>query len=210
VCIGAVRGSKNIFMKSSTLIIILLLALSGAMYFLGRKNGVTEIKSTVINNQQLVTQIAELSSLEVSGNTSVKMSNAGDNSSWWEGFKNYLAENTLQVTVPYKAKFGVDMGKGKVDIKQTDTAVVLNFPAVKMLSFQLELDKLETMNQTGLFSRTTIGDMKRAEQQMYISAKQQLESNTSYLEKAKVHMAEIFTNYYKPLGYKVICTFNQP
>ena len=197
-------------MKSSTLIIILLLALCGAMYFLGKRNGTTEIKSTVINNQQLVTQIAELSSLEVSGTTSVTLTNAGDNGSWWENLKDYLAENTLQVTVPYHAKFGVDMKNGKVTINENDTAIVLNFPAVKMLSFQLDLDKLETMNQTGLFSRTTIVDMKRAQQQLYISAKGQLENNTSYKEKAKQHIAEIFTNYYKPLGYKVVCNFTQP
>ena len=197
-------------MKSSTLIIILLIALCGAMYFLGKRNGTTEIKSTVINNQQLVTQIAELSALEVSGSTSVKLSNAGDNSSWWENLKDYLAENTLQVTVPYNAKYGVDMQHGKVHISENDTAVVLNFPQVKMLSFQLELDKLETMNQTGLFSRTTISEMKRAEQQLYVSAKQQLQGSNTYLEKAKQHIAEIFTNYYKPLGYKVICNFTQP
>lgn len=197
-------------MKSSTLIIILLLALCGAMYFLGKRNGTTEIKSTVINNQQLVTQIAELSSLEVSGTTSVTLSNAGDNSSWWENLKDYLAENTLQVTVPYHAKFGVDIKDGKVAIEQSDTAIVLNFPALKMLSFQLDLDKLETMNQTGLFSRTSIADMKRAQQQLYVSAKGQLENNAGYKAKAKQHIAEIFTSYYKPLGYKVICTFSQP
>ncbi len=197
-------------MKSSTLIIILLLALCGAMYFLGKRNGTTELRATVINNQQLVTQIAELSSLEVSGSTSVKLSNAGDNSSWWENLKDYLAENTLQVTVPYHAKFGVDMQHGKVTISENDTAVILHFPAVKMLSFQLELDKLEMMNQTGLFSRTTIADMKRAEQQMYVSAKGQLENNAGYKEKSKQHIAEIFSNYYKPLGYKVICNFTQP
>ena len=197
-------------MKSSTLIIILLLALCGAMYFLGKRNGTTELKATVINNQQLKTQIAELSALDVSGNTSVKLSNAGDKSSWWENLKDYLAENTLQVTVPYHAKFGVDMQQGKVSISENDSAVVLNFPPVKMLSFQLELDKLETMNQTGLFSRTTIADMKRAEQEMYVAAKRQLETNSGYKEKAKQHIADIFTNYYRPLGYKVICNFTQP
>lgn len=196
-------------MKSSTLIIILLLALCAAMYFLGKRNGTTALRATVINNQQLITQIAELSSLNVSGSTSVKLSNAGNNGSWWENFKDYLAENTLQVTVPYHAKFGVDMQQGKVGISENDSAVILTFPPVKMLSFQLELDKLETMNQTGLFSRTTIDDMKRAEQEMYVSAKRQLENNTGYQEKAKQHMAEILTNYYKPLGYKVICKFTQ-
>ena len=196
-------------MKSSTLIIILLLALCGAMYFFGKRNGTTEIQSTVINNQQLVQQIAELSALEVSGTTSVKLSNAGEKSSWWEGVKNFLAENTFQLTVPYKCKYGVDMSKGQVVISQNDTAVLLTFPAIQMLSLQLELDKIETMNQTGLFSHTTVEDMKRAEQQMYIAARQQLSGNTAYIAKATSHITDIFTQYYKPLGFKVICTFGQ-
>lgn len=186
------------------------MALCGAMYYIGKKNGTTEIRSTVINNQQLVQQIAELSSLEVSGSTSVTLSNAGDNSNWWENFKDYLAENTLHVAVPYHAKFGVNMKQGKVTISENDTAIILKFPAIMMLSFQLDLDKLETMNQTGLFSRTTIADMKQAEQQLYVSAKAQLENNAVYKEKAKQHIADIFTSYYKPLGYKVICNFTQP
>ena len=197
-------------MKSTTIIIVMLLLLCGAMYFLGKKNGTTEIKATIINNQLMVQQIAELSALDVSGTTTAKLSNAGDNNSFWEGFKNYLAENTLQVTVPYHAKYGVDMSKGRVNINKNDTAVILNFPPVKLLSFQLLLDKIEVMNQTGLFSRTTIADMRKAQQQMYVSANEQLSNNAGYQTKAREHITAIFTQYYKPLGYKVICNFTQP
>ena len=197
-------------MKSTTIIIVMLLLLCGAMYFLGKKNGTTEIKATIINNQLMVQQIAELSALDVSGTTTAKLSNAGDNNSFWEGFKNYLAENTLQVTVPYHAKYGVDMSKGRVNINKNDTAVILNFPPVKLLSFQLLLDKIEVMNQTGLFSRTTIADMRKAQQQMYVSANEQLSNNAGYQSKAREHITAIFTQYYKPLGYKVICNFTQP
>ena len=197
-------------MKSTTIIIVLLLLLCGAMYFLGKKNGTTEIKATIINNQLMVQQIAELSALDVSGSTTAKLSNAGDNKSFWEGFKNYLAENTLQVTVPYHAKYGVDMSKGRVSINRNDTAVVLNFPPVKLLSFQLLLDKIEVMNQTGLFNRTTIADMRKAQQQMYLSTNAQLSNNEGYHTKAREHITSIFTQYYKPLGYKVICNFTQP
>ena len=197
-------------MKSTTIIIVMLLLLCGAMYFLGKKNGTTEIKATFINNQLMVQQIAELSALDVSGTTTAKLSNAGDNNSFWEGFKNYLAENTLQVMVPYHAKYGVDMSKGRVNINKNDTAVVLNFPPVKLLSFQLLLDKIEVMNQTGLFSRTTIADMRKAQQQMYVSANEQLSNNAGYQTKAREHITAIFTQYYKPLGYKVICNFTQP
>jgi hypothetical protein len=195
-------------MKPQTLIIILLVALCAAMYLLGKRNGTTELKSTVINNLQFVQQIAELSVLEVSGTTTVKLSNTGDKTGWWQGVKNYLVENTLQVSVPYHAKYGVDVSKGKISISQDDTSVVLHFPAVAMLSFQVELDKLETMNQTGLFNRTTIADMKLAQQQLYTSSKQQLASNAAYVQKSEEQIKSVFKKYYQPLGYNVICTFD--
>ncbi len=197
-------------MKSSTVIIILLIGFATAMYFLGKKNGTTEIKATIINNQQMVQQIAELSSLDVSGTTTAKLTNVQEQNGFWDGLKNYLAENTLQVTIPYHAKYGVDMSGGKVSINGNDTTVILNFPQVKLLSLQLELDKMETMNQTGIFNHTTIGDMKQAQQQLYTSAHQQLVENAGLLEKARQHINEIFVNYYKPLGYKVICNFTKP
>ena len=87
---------------------------------------------------------------------------------------------------------------------------MLQLPAIKMLSFQLQLDKLETMNQTGLFNRTSIADMKQAQQQLYIAANNQLGQNQIFIQKAANYITAIFTEYYKPLGYKVICNFNKP
>ncbi|MEN9571415.1 MAG: hypothetical protein RL172_2646 [Bacteroidota bacterium] len=197
-------------MRSSTIIIILLIGLCMAMYFLGKKSGTTEIRSTVINNTQLVKQIAELSSLEVTGSTTAKLTNATDDPGIWNSLKNYFAENTLQVTIPYIAKYGVDVAGAKLSINKTDTALVVALPACKLLSFQLQLDKIETMNQTGLFASTTIADMKRAEQQLYTAANAQLASNAGLLQKTKQHITEIYNNYYKPLGYKVVCTFANP
>ncbi len=182
-------------------------ALCAAMYFLGKKNGSTQIKSTIINNAQLVKQIAELSSLEVTGTTTARISNAGNISGVWNNFKNYFIENTLQVTIPYTAKYGVDVSKSAFNINHTDSAIVINLPPCKMLSLELKLDRMETMNQTGLFARTTVADMKLAEQQLYTAASRQLGNDTMLLEKAKKHITEIYNQYYSNLGYRVACTF---
>jgi hypothetical protein len=197
-------------MKSSSIIIVLLLLLCGAMYFLGKQNGSTQIKNSIVNNQKIVKQIAELAALEVDGSTTTTYSNAGNDNGFWNSIKNYLAENTLQITIPYKAKYGVDLSKAKIVINKNDTAVLLQFPAIQLLSFQLQLDKLQTMNQTGLLNRTTVADMKIAQQQMYTAAQSQLANNTNYIQQATKHISAIFTDYYSPLGYKVICTFNKP
>ena len=197
-------------MKSSSVIIILLIAFAVSMYFLGKKNGTTELKATIINNALLVKQIAELSSLEVSGTTTTKLTNVGENAGMWESMKNYFAENTLQVSIPYIAKFGVDVSKVNISVNKNDSSFIINLPPCKMLSLQLQLDRVETMNQTGLFAHTTVADMRLAQQQLYAAANQQLSNNAAYLEKAKAHIAEIYSQYYQPLGYKVVCTFTQP
>ncbi|MCC6288541.1 MAG: DUF4230 domain-containing protein [Chitinophagaceae bacterium] len=196
-------------MRSPLLVIVLLIALCTAMYFLGKKSGTTEVKASIINNTQLVRQIAELSSLEITGTTTAKITNVAGETGIWNNLKNYFAENTLQVSIPYIAKYGVDVSKAAVSINKTDTALVIKLPACKMLSLQLVLDKMETMNQTGVFASTTIADMKIAEQQLYSSAQRDLSSNSVLLEKAKRHISEIYNDYYKPLGYKVVCTFTQ-
>lgn len=196
-------------MKSFYLILVLLIALCMAMYFLGKKSGTTEVKATIINNTQLVKQIAELSSLEVTGTTTAKISNVSEESGIRNNLKNYFAENTLQVTIPYIAKYGVDVSKASVSINDTDTALVIKLPSCRMLSLQLVLDKMEIMNQTGLFASTTIADMKAAEQQLYSTAQGQLSNNAALLEKTKQHITEIYNEYYKPLGYKVVCNFTQ-
>jgi len=197
-------------MKSTSLVIILLIGLCMAMYFLGKRSGTTEIKATIINNTQLVKQIAELSSLEVTGSTTAKITNVDNEDGIWNSMKNYFAENTLQVTIPYVAKYGVDVSKANVAINKNDTAIVITLPACKMLSLQLLLDRIETMNQTGLFAETTIGDMKRAQQQLYAASTSQLSNNAALLEKAKQHITEIYNQCYKPFGYKVVCNFTQP
>ena len=158
----------------------------------------------------MVKQIAELSSLEVTGSTTARITNVDNEDGIWNSMKNYFAENTLQVTIPYVAKYGVDVSKANVTINKNDTAIVITLPACKMLSLQLVLDKIEMMNQTGLFAQTTISDMKRAEQQLYAACNKQLSSNTALLEKTKQHITEIYNQCYKSFGYKVVCNFNQP
>jgi hypothetical protein len=59
------------------LLIITLLGLAGwGLYQLGRDKGESNIKSQIIENYTLIEKIAELASLEVSGTSEIKVSNA--------------------------------------------------------------------------------------------------------------------------------------
>lgn len=196
-------------MKQNTLFIFLILLVAGAFYFLGKKNGSADAKVTMVENVEMVKQIAELAALDVTGNVNVKVSNKGDENGVWSKFKNYFAENTLQVNLPYEAKYGVDMSNQKLSIDTKAATVNISLPNCKLMSLQLKMDKMETMTQTGLFASASMDDLVNAQKQLYAQALQQLENDPKFLKLSEEHIAAILTNYYKPLGYKVNCVFGK-
>jgi Protein of unknown function (DUF4230) len=194
-------------MFKSKIILTLGILLLIAVYFLGKKNGSNKVTQTVINNIDLIKEIAELSSLSVTGSTTVKLSNNNDSNGWLDKVKNYLTENTLQVTIPYGAKYGVDLDNKTVRSNIANNKITILFPPCKLLSLQLQLDKLQTMNQTGLFNSTTISDLANAQKQLYQQTMQKLENDSSFLHKSQNQIKTILIKYYKPLGISVDCTF---
>jgi uncharacterized Fe-S radical SAM superfamily protein PflX len=196
-------------MKQNTLFIFLVLLIAGAFYFLGKRNGSSDAKITMVENVEMIKQIAELAALDVAGNVQVKVSNKGDENGVWSKFKNYFAENTLQVNLPYEAKYGVDMSRQKMSIDTKAATVNISLPNCKLMSLQLKMDKMETMTQTGLFASASMIDLVNAQKQLYAQALQQLENDPKFLKLSEDHIAAILSNYYKPLGYKVNCIFGE-
>jgi hypothetical protein len=196
-----------LIMKNNGLLIFLVLLVAAAFYFLGRKNGASNATVTMIENVEMIKQIAELSALDVAGNVNLKVSNKGDENGAWDKFKNYFAENTLQVNLPYDAKFGVDMSHQKMTINSKNGTATINLPHCKLMSLQLKMDKMETMTQTGLFASASMNDLVKAQKQLYTQALSQLENNAGHIKLAEEHIVTIMNNYYKPLGYKVNCIF---
>ena len=193
-------------MKNSV-VIVMVLVIAFAFYFLGKKNGESNTKISLIENTEMIKQIAELGALDVTGNVKLKISNKVDNDGTWAKFKNYFSENTLLVTLPYQAKFGVDMSDQKMNVDTKAASVVITLPHSKLLSLQLKMDKMETMSQTGIFMNATMDDLVKAQKKLYAQALLNIESNSEYIKMAEKHITEILTNYYKPLGYSVKCVF---
>jgi Protein of unknown function (DUF4230) len=194
-------------MKNTALLIFLVLLVAGAFYFLGKKNGSSDAKITMVENVEMIKQIAELSALNISGNLNLKVSNKGEESGVWDKFKNYFAENTLQVNLPYDAKYGVDMSSQKMTIDTKAATATITLPHCKLMSLQVKMDKMETMAQTGLFASASMNDLVKAQKQLYTQALAKLENDPNYIKLAEQHITEIINNYYKPLGYKVNCVF---
>ena len=196
-------------MKSNTIVIFLILLGAIAFYFLGKKNGASDIKISMVENVEMIKQIAELAALDVTGSVKLKISNKGDENGSWSKFKNYFSENTLLVTLPYEAKFGVDLSNQKMNVNTKENTAIIYLPHCKLLSLQLKMDKMETMTQTGIFTSASMEDLVKAQKQLYIQALQNIEKDTAYISMAEKHIAEIMINYYKPLGYNVKCVFEE-
>ena len=67
-------------MQRNSLLIILILLVTVAFYFLGKKNGASDLKISMVENVEMIKQIAELAALDVTGNVKLKISNKGDES----------------------------------------------------------------------------------------------------------------------------------
>jgi hypothetical protein len=182
---------------------VLLLVFGGAAFYFGRISGKNNVTKEFVNNVTVVKQIAELAALQVQGTTSVKFTNASTQTTWGR-FKNFFTENTLFINVPYTAKFGVNIGAQQIAVQQKNKTIEVTLPKCTLLSLQLEMDKVSTMNQTGIFANTSVADVKQAQQDLYTAALKNLSTDTTYLNKAKAQINTILNQYYKPIGYTVV------
>ena len=194
-------------MRNNGVIIFLVLLVAFAFYFLGKKNGSNQTKTAIVNNVAVIKEIAELGALNVSGNTNLNMTNRGDNNGLWDKLKNYFSENTLQLSIPFEAKYGVDMSNQKTKIDTKAGTVIIYLPKIKLLSLQLKLDKVDAISKTGVLYTVTIDEYIKAQKQLYEEALKELEKNSNYQKLAEEHIRFILDKYYAPLGLKVQCIF---
>ena len=195
--------------KKNFVTIFLILLAAAAFYFLGKKNGADKTITSVVQNVALVKEIAQLASLQVNGMANIKMSNKDSGDGVWNKLKNYFAENTLTVSVPYEAKYGVDMSNRKINIDTKAGTAIIYLPSCRLMSMQLRLDKLESMNQSGILNTTTINDFIKAQKQLYTTVGTTLENDKAFIKLAEENISSTLNKYYSPLGYKVKCVFGQ-
>lgn len=196
-------------MKNTGVIIFLVLLVAAAFYFLGKKSGSNQTKTDIVQNTALIKQIAELSALEVNGTSTIKVTNRQDDNGLWEKFKNYFAENTVQVAIPYLAKYGVDMNNQKMAINTKDSTVLIYLPKCKLLSLQLQLDKVDAVTKTGMFNSVTPEQYVQVQKQLYQECTNSLMNNSDHVKMAEENIRFILQKYYAPLQLKVQCVFGE-
>ncbi|OQP44807.1 hypothetical protein A4H97_10620 [Niastella yeongjuensis] len=190
------------------LIIWLVLVLTIVLVFwLGQRFGARVVSERTLSNSLIVREIAELASLEVQGTASIKRSNLTNDGGWEDNFRKMFAENTIWVTVPYTAKFGVNVNENNFKVAVGEKEVVVTLPPTQLLSYELRLDQMETANKKGWFMFSDDETYTDVQKKLYTTSRQQIEQNKDYREQSKVKIYKIISQYYAPFNLVVKVKF---
>ena len=195
------RNRFSLFFVFLLIIIIALLA-----YFLGKRSASKTVDSVVMNDV-LIRQIAELSALEVQGNASIKSSNIKNDGSIADNFRKLLMERTFNISVPYVAKYGINLNNQQINIEEKNKQVYIVLPNPQLLSYELRLDKANAASRKGWLESDNEDAYNKLMQKLYTQSKAQLEKNTGYQQQSKEKIRKIIQDYYAPLNFKVEVTF---
>ncbi|WP_276481531.1 DUF4230 domain-containing protein [Paraflavitalea pollutisoli] len=177
------------------------------VFWLGQWSGSRKVHDQTLSYSLIVREIAELASLEVQGNASLKRTNLANDGSWTDNLRKIFNENTIWVTVPYTAKFGVNVDDKNFHVLVHDKEVLVSLPATQLLSYELRLDQMETSSRKGMFmssdDETYIGVQKK----LYTATRQQVEQNNVYREQSKDKIRKLLAKYYAPFNVTVKVQF---
>lgn len=192
------------------LIILLVLVLTVVLVFwLGQRSGARIVNEQAISNSLIVREIAELASLEVQGTATIKRSNLTNDGGWADNLRKVFTENTVWVTVPYTAKFGVNVDDKNFKVGVDKKEVLVSLPATQLLSYELRLDQMETANRKGWFMFSDDETYTDVQKKLYTTSRQQVEQNSAYREQCKDKIRRIIAQYYAPFNRTVRVRFGE-
>jgi hypothetical protein len=177
---------------------IIVAALIVLVFWLGKQFGSKNVNQNILSNSLIVKEIAELASLDVQGVASIKRSNIENDGSWTSNMKKAFLENTTWVSVPYEAKYGVDVSEKNFHVTVSDKTIAVKLPEPHLLSYELKVDKMETSNRKGWFLSQDDETYTDVQKKLYQTSREQLENNKLYLNQSKDKITKIIKEYYKP------------
>lgn len=178
--------------------LVLLLLIAILIFWLGKRFGTTNVSQQVIANSTIVKEIAELATLDVQGSASIKRSNIEDSGGWTDNWKKAFFENTVWVSIPYQAKYGVNVDDKNFKVQLTNQKIIIQLPAPKLLSYELKVDKMETSNKKGLFLFQDDETYTEVQKALYKTSRGQLENNPTYIQQSKDKIQKLMEQYYAP------------
>jgi hypothetical protein len=206
--IFAGEGNTEKYNSMKKLIVWLVLVLTIVLVFwLGQRSGARIVNEQTLANSLIVREIAELASLEVQGTATIKRSNLTNDGGWEDNLRKLFAENTVWVTVPYTAKFGVNVNDKNFTVVVGKNDVLVSLPATQLLSYELRLDQMETANKKGWFMFSDDETYTDVEKKLYTTSRQEVEQNNTYREQSKDKIRKIIAQYYAPFKLTVKIKF---
>lgn len=187
---------------------VLILLSMVAIFFIGQKMGAKNVRTSFFTHIDMIKEIAELGTLEVKGVANISMTNV-DDESWFGFIKKTFMEKTINLSMPYTAKYGVDMESSAFNITEKETEIEVTLPPAKLISFEAHLDQKQGMIQKGYFIFPDENAFKEAEEKLYTENKKKLAENKEYIQKAESKVTQIMQKYFKPFNKNVKVVFVQ-
>jgi hypothetical protein len=172
--------------------------------------GKNDTRSELIENYSFVREIAELASLEVAGVSTFTATNVANDGSFTDAMKKFFAEKTVHLSVPYTAKYGVDLGDSAVRIVRRDSIVEIHLPPPRLLSFELRLDRMDATSREGLLFASRADLYTVFQKKLYTQSRAQLERNGAYLSQTGAGISRLLQEYFMAVGLRAVCIFDLP
>lgn len=189
------------------ILLLILVALIYAGYQLGRNMARKEAETQLIENYSFVRNIAELASLEVNGTTTFKSTNLANDGSWTDALRKTFIENTIQLTVPYTAKYGVDLQNDSMRLVRKDSVVEIYLPEPRLLSYELRLDRIDASSRKGWLLGERDDRYTEIEKKLYAQSRTQLEGNAIYKNSSRDQVCVLLQKYFLSLHLRSVCIF---
>ena len=191
-------------------ILIVIVAACIVAYTIGKKKGEADSETALIQNVAFVRDVAELASVEVTGTTTYKSTNAPEGATGVSAaFRKALFEKSVTITAPYVAKYGVDLDAKNFRILRADSVVEVRMPHARLLSFELRLDRLETAASKGLLLFNDDNFYTQFEKKMFAQSRAQAEVSSIYLRRAEDRVCGLMRRYFGAVGLPVRCIFGE-
>ena len=194
----------------SVIALLIVLALIYGGYELGRRMAKNDVQSQLIENYSFVREIAELASLEVNGISTFTATNIANDGSFSDALEKVFAEKTVHLSVPYTAKYGVDLRDSAMHITRKDSVVEIHLPAPRLLSYELRLDRMDAVSREGLLLSSKADLYTVFQKQLYAEGREQLMRNNTYLAQTASGVSRLLEQYFKTSGLHAICIFDLP
>lgn len=190
-------------------VIIVAVAIGIIAYTIGKRAGREQTRTELIQNYTFVKEIAELASLEVGGSTTFKSSNITANDNGILGsIKKGLFENSVSLSVPFTAKYGVDLSGDSVRVvPEGDTVLRLYLPSPKLLSYELHLDRIDAQQRSGLFYFENQPLREALYKKLYANSRAEMVANRQYINRTQDQICRILQGYYRAAHMQVVCEF---